>query len=196
MSKANPRTAALKRTTFLILVLLLASSHAFAMRCGSRLVIDGDQDFQVRDRCGEPFWTDSYANLEIIGAYGPIEQQREVQFDVWYYNFGPHQLMRRLIFRDGYLLREDTLGYGVNQIGDDCNRVLDDLSAGELVARCGEPVSRRSQTDTFVRRPTRGIEQWYDRRREDWIYDIGEREFVRIVRLVDGHVTRVERVQR
>ncbi|MEO6688748.1 MAG: DUF2845 domain-containing protein [Dokdonella sp.] len=186
----------MRRTACLILVLLLASPYAFAMRCGSRLASEGDQDFQVRDRCGDPFWTDRYTNVEIIGAHGPVEEQREVQFDIWYYNFGPRQLMRKLVFRDGRLLREDTLGYGVNEIGDDCNRILGDLSAGELVARCGEPMSRRSQTDTLVRRPARGIEQWSDRRREDWIYDIGDREYVRIVRLVDGRVTGVERVRR
>ncbi|MEO5624775.1 MAG: DUF2845 domain-containing protein [Dokdonella sp.] len=166
------------------------------MRCGNRLATEGDQDFQVRDRCGDPFWTDRYTNVEVIGAHGPIEAQREVQFDIWYYNFGPRQLMRRLLFRDGRLLREDTLGYGVDAIGEDCNRILGDLSAGELIARCGEPVSRRSQTDTLVRRPARGIELWHDQRREDWIYDIGDSEFVRIVRLVDGRVTGIDRVRR
>ena len=186
----------MRRYAFLMLILLFASPDAFALRCGSRLVSEGDQDFQVRDRCGDPFWTDHYANLEIIGTHSPIEEQREVQFDIWYYNFGPRQLMRRLVFRDGHLLREDTLGYGVNQIGDDCNRILDELSAGELVARCGEPASRRSQADTFVRRPARGVELWYDQRREEWIYDIGDREFVRIVRLVNGSVTGIERVRR
>lgn len=186
----------MRRTALLILVLLLASPHAFAMRCGNRLVTEGDQDFQVRDRCGDPFWTDRYTNVEIIGAHGPIEEQREVQFDIWYYNFGPRQLLRQLIFRDGRLLREDTLGYGVDEIGDDCRRVLGNLSAGELVARCGEPASRRSQTDTLVRRPARGIELWHDQRREDWIYDSDDSEFVRIVRLVDGRVTGVDRVRR
>ena len=182
------------RFLLLILALLLASQDAFAMRCGNRIISDGTQDFQVRDRCGEPFWTDRYTNVDVIGAYGPLEQQRSVQFAVWYYNFGPRQLMRRLVFRDGLLLREDTLGYGVNEIGDDCNpnRQLDGLSAGELVARCGEPASRRSETDTIVRRPTPGVEQWRDQRREEWIYDFGERRFVRVVRLIDGRVTGVD----
>lgn len=182
------------RFLLLILALLIASPAAFAMRCGNRIISEGTQDFQVRDRCGEPFWTDRYTNVDVIGAYGPLEQQRSVQFDVWYYNFGPRQLMRRLVFRDGLLLREDTLGYGVNEIGDDCNpnRRLDGLSAGELVARCGEPASRRSETDTIVRRPTRGVEQWRDQRREEWNYDFGERRFVRVVRLIDGRVTGVD----
>jgi hypothetical protein len=181
-----------------ILVLMLASSNAFALRCGTRLVDNGDRDFQVRDRCGEPFWTDRYVNVEIVGAYGPLEHQSSVQFDVWYYNFGPRQLMHKMVFRDGVLFRDDTLGYGVNEIGDDCNEngLFDGFSAGELFARCGEPASRRSQTDTIVRRPVRGIEQWRDHRREEWIYDFGDNRFVSSVRLVDGRVDGVERVRR
>lgn len=180
------------------LLLLLASADACAMRCGSRVISNGDQDFQVRERCGAPFWTDAYSDLEIIGAYGPIERQSSVQIDVWYYNFGPRQLMRRLVFRDGQLLREDTLGYGVNAIGGDCNpnSTFSGLSAGELVARCGEPASRRSDVDTIVRRPARGIEHWRDQRRERWIYDFGDRRFVRVVQLIDGRVTGVESLQR
>ena len=188
------RSPRMNRYHVLVLSLLLASPTAFAMRCGNRIIGDGTQDFQVRDRCGEPFWTDRYTNVDVIGGYGPLEQQRSVRFDVWYYNFGPRQLMRRLVFRDGLLLREDTLGYGVSEIGDDCNpnRRLDGLSAGELIARCGEPASRRSETDTIVRRPTLGVEQWRDQRREEWIYDFGERRFVRVVRLIDGRVTGVD----
>ncbi len=188
----------MRRHLLPILMLLLASPSAFAMRCGNRLVSDGTQDFQVRERCGEPFWTDHYTNVDVIGAYGPLEQQRSVQFAVWYYNFGPAQLMRQLVFRDGVLLREDTLGYGVAEIGGDCNpnRTLDGLSIGELVARCGEPASRRNQADTIVRRPARGVEQWRDQRREEWVYDDADSRFVRIVRLVDGRVGGVDRIQR
>ena len=149
-------------------------------------------------RPGDPFWTDRYTDVEVIGAYGPLERQSSVQFDVWYYNFGRHQLMRRLLFRDGVLLREETLGYGVDEIGDDCDpdRMPDGLSVGELVARCGEPASRRSQYDAIVRRPIPGVEQWRDQRREQWVYDFGDSRFVSIVTLSDGHVSGVERVQR
>ncbi len=132
----------------LALFLLLASPSAFAMRCGTRIVTEGTQDFQVRDRCGEPFYADTYYATEVFGAYGPIAQYRDVQYDVWYYNFGPSKLMRRFVFRDGVLAREETLGYGVDEIGGDCNPNRDyrGFSVGELVARCGEPASHRQTT--------------------------------------------------
>ncbi len=177
---------------------LLASAPATAMRCGNRLVSDGAQDFQVRERCGEPFWSDRYTDVIVIGRDGPVEQQREVQYEVWYYNFGPRQLMRRLVFRDGLLAQEDTLGYGVDRIGEDCdpNRLFDGLDTGELVARCGEPASRRSRTDTLVRRPAAGIERWRDRRREEWIYDFGEQRNMRLLHVVDGRVEAAESLAR
>ncbi|GAA0710902.1 DUF2845 domain-containing protein [Dokdonella soli] len=191
----------MRRHLLPIIVLLLASPSAFAMRCGNRLVSDGAQDFQVRERCGEPFWTDRYTNIEVIGANGPLERQRSLQFDVWYYNFGPRQLMRRLVFREGVLLREDALGYGVDAIGSDCNpnRLADGLSSGELVARCGEPASRRDLSETIVRRPAPGVELWRDHRREEWVYDFGDNRLVRIVRIVrlsDGRVSGVDAVSR
>ena len=181
----------MRRHVFLILALLLASPSAFAMRCGTRLVTDGMEDFRVRERCGEPFWTDHFSNVEVLGAYGPVERQRSVQYDVWYYNFGPRQLMQRLVFRDGELLRQDSLGYGVDTIGDECNpnRLFDGLSAGELYARCGEPASRRVDDDTIVRRPVPGVERWSDHRRETWIYDFGDNRLLRRIQLVNGRVT-------
>lgn len=173
-----------------VLFLLFAAPGVHAMRCGSYVINQGLQDFQVRDRCGEPFWTDRYTSVDVVGAWGPEEVQRTVQYDVWYYNFGPRQFMRKFLFRDGALMREETLGYGVDEIGADCNPMRDyaGFSAGELYARCGEPVSRRIENDTLVRRPAPGLERWRDRRREEWIYDFGEMRFLRVVRLVNGRV--------
>lgn len=181
-----------------LLVFLFAAPAAQAMRCDTLLVKPGDRDFQVRERCGEPFWTDRYAALEVIGADGPLEQQHRIDFDVWYYNFGPRQFMRRLVFRDGRLERDETLGYGVARIGADCGpaALVPRLRAGEVIARCGEPAMRRGKRETWVTRPVRGLETWQDRRREEWIYDFGEGRFLRQLRLVDGVVEAVESIPR
>jgi hypothetical protein len=180
------------------LAALCASAPVHAMRCGNRLVAEGDRDVQVRGRCGDPYWTDRWSTLEVVGAGGPVERQASVGFEAWYYNFGPRQLLRRLVFRDGFLVREETLGYGVDEIGTDCDprRGIQGLTAGELVARCGEPDTRHVQADTLVQRPLPSIERWRDQRREEWIYDTGDRRRLRLVRFVDGRATGEEWVAR
>ncbi len=177
-----------------LLFLLFAAPDALAMRCGSNLVTEGMRDLQVRQRCGEPFWTDAYSRVEVLGARSPHEYQRSVRFDVWYYNFGPRQFMRRFVFRDGELVTEDALDYGFDQVGGNCNPMRDyrGLSAGELYARCGEPVSRRVIDDAVVRRPSPDVELWRDLRREEWTYDFGAARDLRILHLVDGRVQETE----
>ncbi len=193
---ASPRNG--PRRWPLLVAALLASTAASAMRCGSRLVGEGDRDFQVRERCGAPFWVDAYAGVDVLGARTPLERQVEVRFEAWYFNFGPRDLMRRLIFRDGVLQGEETLGYGVRDLGADCPMpaAWQGLSSGELVARCGEPVSRRSRPVTIVRRPGPRHEQWREQRDEAWLYDGADAGFVYEARLVDGRVVGIERLTR
>lgn len=188
----------MKRVVLSLWLLGLAAPEALAMRCGSSLVTEGMRDLQVRQRCGEPFWTDAYSRVDVIGARGPLEYQRSVRFDVWYYNFGPRQFIRRLVFRDGQLVAEDALDYGFDEVGDNCNPMRDyrGLSAGELYARCGEPASRRVIDDALVRRPTPDVELWRDLRREEWTYDFGRSHDLRVLHLVDGRVQDSERLAR
>jgi hypothetical protein len=185
---------AMKYYFLLALLLIIASSPAHALRCGNRVISDGDRDFQVQDRCGAPFWSDTYYGVDIVDRGGRFERQREVQWTVWYYNFGPNALMQRLVFLDGILRKSETLGYGVREIGTSCNANMSftGLSSGELVARCGEPASRRQNNDTVVYRPGPRVESWRDQRREEWIYDFGDSRLLRIVQLIDGRVTSVD----
>jgi len=96
------------------------------------------------------------------------------------------------------LAREETLGYGVSEIGGDCNPNRDyrGFSVGELVARCGEPASRRTNYDTVVHRPVPGYERYREQRREEWIYDFGEDRFLRAFHLLDGRVQSDESIER
>lgn len=186
------------RNFLLALAMLMVSAPAFALRCGSDIVSEGAQDFQVRNRCGDPFYTDAYQATEVVGAPGPYVQYRDVQYEVWYYNFGPNAFMRRFVFRDGVLQRVDTLGYGVDEIGDDCdpNRDYRGVTAGELYARCGAPASSRQNNDTVLNAPAPGYARYRDQRREQWIYDFGDRQFLRVVNLVDGRVESIDTVPR
>lgn len=108
----------------IILALLLASAgtaHADAMRCGSKLVTDGDPAAKVVARCGEPA---QIIETVVYRTFRPLHFQGSQLFPVglettvgilvekWTYNFGPFKLMRVLHFENGYLAEVETLGYG------------------------------------------------------------------------------------
>ena len=179
------------------LLLLIAATHAHAMRCGNRLVNPGDLDIQVRDRCGEPYWSEDRYELLVSGAHSAFENQREVQYTAWYYNFGSNQLLVRLVFRDGQLFREERLGRGVDELGDSCTTVklYRGISSGELIAYCGEPLSRNDLVDEDVRRYGGGYERRNEVHRERWIYDLGGR-FLYVLTLRNGRVYNVETAER
>jgi len=113
----------MKRTAALLVFSLLACSSAFAdnMRCGTKLVSEGDSRSEVAAKCGEP--TDvverrSVFRRPVIWGYGrPMyvgEDAIEVPVEVWLYNLGPNKLMRRITFEGGYVVEVETLGYGYN----------------------------------------------------------------------------------
>jgi hypothetical protein len=90
-----------------------------SMRCGTRLVSEGDPKGKVRALCGEP--TDVYLESMISGPalsrysygysfYGPV--WREVPVEIWTYNFGSSRLLRHLRFIGDELVDIRTSGYG------------------------------------------------------------------------------------
>ncbi|MEM8982073.1 MAG: DUF2845 domain-containing protein [Pseudomonadota bacterium] len=110
-----------------------APSDAWALRCGSKLVLEGMTIGEVLARCGEPenesrrailvsevipvfngpqrvYRHDPRSGQLVTPGYGPVT--REVEVIELTYNFGPRRFMRLLEFRDGRLERIRELGYG------------------------------------------------------------------------------------
>ena len=191
------RAIALLRLFVAVAVLFgSANTNALGLRCGSRVVNAGMISQQVRNACGAPFWSETYASLEILGAYAPIEEQREVHWEIWYYNFGSSMFMQRLSFRDDQLQNVETLGYGVDEIGTTCVPAIAarGLTSGELVARCGEPTSRQRNEGAFVHRLP-GLRYAAEDRREEWLYDDGSAYMTRYF-LTNSHVTGADKLPR
>lgn len=105
-------------------MIALAAALAFSgpaaadsMRCGSKLMTDGDPTDKVLAYCGEPT---SVERREILRPYYfyrgslPIYGSHEVSVELWTYNFGSHRLMYRVKFEDGLLVDVDTLSHGYN----------------------------------------------------------------------------------
>lgn len=100
-------------------------AHADGMRCGTKLVSDGDTLYDVLSRCGEPKFRLHRVELRTVRSWVStpctaagtqcgrmVERTVEVQIDEWTYDFGPTQFIRYVTFEDGRLLRVESGAYG------------------------------------------------------------------------------------
>ena len=106
-----------RRIALLALLLLPVVGAADAMRCGSRLISEGDSIDKVREYCGEPSetqrtWIVRQPRFEYGGQDIPFPGEEEVPVDLWTYDFGPNTLMRRIRFVAGKVDSIETLEYG------------------------------------------------------------------------------------
>jgi len=99
-------------------IVLATSAHADSMRCGNRLVGEGDTRSMVLELCGEPteVQTRSILRRPTFRLNGRLyfsgDGFEELPVEVWTYNLGPYQLMRRIKFVDGLIEQIETLGHG------------------------------------------------------------------------------------
>jgi hypothetical protein len=107
--------------------LLLSSCPAMpsddTMRCGTRLVGEGDGKDKVRTLCGEPTSISlagyvggpGYSPRYYDGLYQyayPWPNWTALPVEIWTYNLGPNKLLRRLRFVGDELDEIRTNGYG------------------------------------------------------------------------------------
>jgi hypothetical protein len=91
---------------------------ADAMRCGSRLVSEGETRAAVLSKCGEPadVQTRTILRRPYFDFHGRLvyfgDGWVEVPVELWTYNFGPYKLMRRVRFIDGIVDEIETLSHG------------------------------------------------------------------------------------
>ncbi len=112
-------------------LLALLAGPAEALRCGNKLIVDGDPKGKVADLCGKPTHTEARSiirsgiprpDVDIDGDRGESVSDRElaihtrshveVVVDVWLYNFGKSRLMREIVFRDNRVVEVNVLGRG------------------------------------------------------------------------------------
>ncbi len=92
-----------------------SAAHAEGMRCGHRLVSEGDPPYRVESRCGPPLETRSWTELRSIRVrVGNVWVDRvvEVKYEQWTYDHGPDRLVRYVIFENGQLVKVNTGHYG------------------------------------------------------------------------------------
>src|SRR5690349_23447910 len=100
-----PKVRPMRRAAAVLILGLLACSPAFAFRCGSKIVTEGDSRAEVSAKCGEPvdvIQLRSVYRRPVIWSHGrPYyigEDFMEVPVEACVYNLGPNKLMRRVRF--------------------------------------------------------------------------------------------------
>ncbi|WP_235937514.1 DUF2845 domain-containing protein [Marinobacter caseinilyticus] len=174
----------------LMLALAMTAQHAAAaFRCGTSLVDVGDWPAEVEERCGAPDYVASYPAVVVAGL-GVV---RDIEH--WYYNPGPQGFIRRLEFRDGLLRQERSLGYGfLGETAGNCApaRLQEGISEFELIARCGEPLSRRTRWHSVSSSRHHAGQVAAVMPVQEWLFEFGDQRFRRLVTLENGRVVRIE----
>ena len=190
--------------SLLVLMLIGISQDVFALRCGTRLVDKGDSISRAVRYCPEPFWVERRESPGVQeGYYYGYGYHVVDALEIWYVNLGPRKLMRRLVFRNGYLDREDKLDYGFRENSrlSRCNaRELEAAgnTLGEVYARCGSPdyeysypvnIYPRYQTElgSFRGSPVTIY-------RYVWTYDMG-RQLDRELHFEEGRLVQINRLR-
>lgn len=169
-----------------------------SIRCGSKLVSEGMLSAELLAICGEPDFRDVWAppGGTVLGYVAPTEE--------WTYNLGSSQLLRVVRIRNGRIDRIGTEGYGFAQRSRaKCS--MGDITVGDskyrLLQQCGEPLTKTA--DYVLYADPRHDRRWRsDLRdygnsgapvfREEWVYNFGSNQLMRIVRLENGRVADVE----
>jgi hypothetical protein len=103
----------------LLLVALMTppGARADSLRCGNRVISEGDTIDEVLAHCGEPAdrsrtWIRRQPRFEYGGQEIPFPGEEDVPVDLWTYDFGANKLMRRIRFVAGKVDSIETLDYG------------------------------------------------------------------------------------
>lgn len=111
-------------TVAALLATALYASPADAFRCGSRIVVEGDDISHVHHICGEPSTVQHWTEVRVRPVYYSWHNDYrhryrritrlpvEIQVEEWTYNLGSRRFMRRLRFENGVLVDIRELRYG------------------------------------------------------------------------------------
>lgn len=109
------------RMVLLISSIVLFTSQAYAFRCGTQLVREGDHYLEVLRACGEPDLQEQWLEESVVARriHRSLPHYRELTSQgsiirLWTYNRGTKKFMRQLEFRDGFLKKIEKVGYGFN----------------------------------------------------------------------------------
>ncbi|WP_238585600.1 DUF2845 domain-containing protein [Legionella quateirensis] len=93
------------RNCFLAMILnLFVFTNVSAMRCGDKLVYEGDSQYNVLAKCGEPLYKQVYEqSVPIFNQYGYQVGVGASTIETWIYQKSSADFQYELIFNSGVL---------------------------------------------------------------------------------------------
>ena len=176
-------------------VLIPIPSHA--TRCEGGLVNEGNNKYEVHNKCGEPAFIDS-RQIERVKNLGNGEFARfTVQIEEWTYDFGPNRFIRIFTFEDGKLVEMKNGIYGKSSDEDNAaysrkNRVIQTGDTKyEVIIKLGRPEYTERREIERSKRTRLGDLLIQTIPYEEWTYNFGPRRLIRHVIFENGRVVRV-----
>lgn len=176
-----------------IAALLLTAPAAHAFRCGGALVDRGDNKAEVLIKCGQPDWMTQWSEDFISDAGGGASAFRVTSAkERWIYNLGPQRFLRILLFEDGRLTEVATGERGFPEGGDSGRCNLDDIghgaSAFSVQMTCGAPMFIDTRYREVLLATKHGSARIVRQRIEEWTYNLGPTQFLRILIFENGEL--------
>jgi hypothetical protein len=184
-----------------------------SMRCDRGIVTVGDLTVDLLGKCGPPSlrerWLEDRDVLAMNLARGLASSERMTsEVEQWTYDFGRNRFLQLVTVRNGRIERIErgSYGYGLPPATEpgrprlsscDLSMIRPGDTKVDLLARCGTPASasawRAPRTTLPTTRPGETLPSLDSTAQvEQWVYNLGPNQFLRIITFEDGRVTKVE----
>ena len=194
MLKPLTRSASVAAAPILA-ALMLAAPAAHAFRCGGALVDRGDTKAEVLIKCGNPDWKTQWSEDFISDPGGASALRVSSENERWVYNLGPKSFMRILRFENGRLTEVTTGERGFPEGGDPGRCDLEHISPGSsdfsVQMTCGAPMFIDSRYREVLLATKNGPARLVRQRIEEWTYNLGPTQFLRILVFENGDLVEV-----
>lgn len=190
---AAPSASAAAALALATLLLTTPAAHAF--RCGGALVDRGDTKAEVLIKCGNPDWKTLWSEDIISDPGGASALRISSENERWLYNLGPKRFMRILLFKNGRLADMATGERGYPEGGDAGRCDLEHISPGisdfSVQMTCGAPLFIDTRYREILLAPKHGPSRLVRKRVEEWTYNLGPTQFLRILVFENGDLVEV-----
>lgn len=175
-------------------LLLAVSVPSYALRCGNRLISEGDSIGKVLKRCGQPTEQDSF-QVELILKQGDVlAETRFIDVTYFVYAQSSNQFVRVLRFEDDDLVSIESKDYGGKSSDSAlCKDLSSVVSVGDVMPyiryRCGPP-SREKRVGRRVKRIAGSSEvgQFKDQDVFEWHYYFSRDDEKAVLQFVNGRL--------